>query len=50
MRYAAQTYAYLLLLTDRYPYTGPDGRGRPETEPPAAPVQPDILEIAPERP
>ena len=30
VRYSAQFYAYLLLLTDRYPYTGPDGTGRPE--------------------
>jgi Domain of unknown function (DUF4389) len=27
IRYQAQVYAYLFLLTDRYPYTGPDGRG-----------------------
>ena len=30
VRYSAQVYGYLLLLTDRYPYTGPDGTGRPE--------------------
>jgi hypothetical protein len=29
VRYSAQAYAYVLLLTDRYPYTGPDGTGRP---------------------
>ena len=50
VRYEAQAYAYLLLLTDRYPYTGPDGRGRIVADPPAAPAQPDTLEIAPERP
>jgi hypothetical protein len=50
VRYEAQAYAYLLLLTDRYPYTGPDGRGRPAAEPPAAPEQPGPLGIAPERP
>jgi hypothetical protein len=50
VRYEAQANAYLWLLTDRYPYTGPDGRGRIAPEPPAAPAQPDTLEIAPERP
>ncbi len=37
IRYQAQFYAYLALLTDRYPYTGPDGTGRTATtaEPPA---------------
>jgi hypothetical protein len=50
LRYEAQSYAYLLLLTDRYPYTGPDGRGRvePATEPVAEPERP--LGVAPERP
>lgn len=28
VRYQAQVYSYLLLLTDHYPYTGPDGSGR----------------------
>jgi hypothetical protein len=50
VRYEAQAYAYLLLLTDRYPYTGPDGRGRPAADPPPAPEQPETLDIAPERP
>jgi Domain of unknown function (DUF4389) len=50
VRYEAQAYAYLLLLTERYPYTGPDGRGRPAPEPPAAPEQPEPLATAPERP
>jgi hypothetical protein len=50
VRYGAQAHAYFLLLTDRYPYTGPDGRGRPAAEPPAAPEQPETLGIAPERP
>jgi hypothetical protein len=50
VRYQAQTYAYVLLLTERYPYTGPDGRGRPAAEPPAAPEQPETLGVAPERP
>jgi Domain of unknown function (DUF4389) len=47
LRYEVQFYSYLLLLTDRYPYTGPDGRGRAEPEPVAAPEQPWV---APERP
>jgi hypothetical protein len=47
VRYEAQAYSYLLLLTDRYPYTGPDGIGRSEPEPVAAPEQPWA---APERP
>jgi Domain of unknown function (DUF4389) len=50
IRYGAQAHAYLWLLTDRYPYTGPDGRGREVAEPPAAPEQPETLGIAPERP
>jgi hypothetical protein len=52
VRYDAQAYSYMLLLTDRYPYTGPDGRGRPEPEPEptATPDQPDVLGVAPERP
>jgi hypothetical protein len=48
VRYAAQTYSYALLLTDRYPYTGPDGRGHaPEPQPPGAP---ETWQVAPERP
>jgi Domain of unknown function (DUF4389) len=47
VRYEAQFYSYAFLLTDRYPYTGPDGTGRPEPEPVAAPEQPWA---APERP
>ena len=50
VRYQAQAHGYFLLLTDRYPYTGPDGRGRPVAEPPAAPEQPETLGVAPERP
>jgi hypothetical protein len=49
IRYGAQTYSYLLLLTDRYPYTGPDGRGRDEPAPPPS-AEPDPLRFAPERP
>jgi hypothetical protein len=47
VRYETQFYSYLLLLTDRYPYTGPDGRGREEPEPPP---QPETWQVAPERP
>jgi Domain of unknown function (DUF4389) len=47
VRYEAQAYSYLLLLTDRYPYTGPDGRGRMEPE---APAEPPDWQLAPERP
>jgi len=37
IRYQEQTSAYLLLLTDRYPYAAPVLQGRPEPEPPAEP-------------
>ena len=30
--YTAQTYAYLFLLTDRYPYSGPPVEELPEPE------------------
>lgn len=57
VRYQAQSSGYLLLLTERYPYTGPDGRGRPQVaEPPAgAPAQewqrpPEEWQRAPEAP
>jgi hypothetical protein len=33
LRYSAQTYAYLLLLTPRYPYSGPWSGASPEPEP-----------------
>jgi hypothetical protein len=44
LRYNAQTSAYLLLLTDRYPYSAPVLHGRtapaqPLAEPPAAPPE-----------
>jgi hypothetical protein len=38
IRYGEQTSAYLLLLTDRYPYAAPVLQGRPE--PAAAEPQP----------
>jgi hypothetical protein len=47
VRYEAQAYSYALLLTDRYPYTGPDGSGRVEPEPPPAHQE---WQMAPERP
>jgi hypothetical protein len=48
VRYQAQVYGYLLLLTDRYPYTGPDGRGRPELAEPSAAAPPEEPQRAPE--
>jgi hypothetical protein len=47
VRYQGQAYSYSLLLTDRYPYTGPDGRGREE---PSPQPEPEHWEFAPERP
>jgi hypothetical protein len=42
LRYAAQTYGYLALLTDRYPYSGPTAGGQltlaPPPPPPPAPA------------
>jgi hypothetical protein len=44
IRYQEQTSAYLLLLTDRYPYAAPVLRGRrPEPEPAAEPVVGDAF-------
>lgn len=47
VRYQVQLDAYLSLLTDRYPYTGPDGTGRagPSPEP-----GPEAWQHAPEAP
>lgn len=42
LRYNAQTYAYLWLLTDRYPYAAPVLEGRPE---PAAEPLPSALAL-----
>ena len=51
VRYEAQLYGYFLLLTDRYPYTGPDGRGAPAgDEPPAAAAPPADWQRSPEAP
>jgi hypothetical protein len=36
VRYQAQLYGYLLLLTDHYPYTGPDRRAGPQVTEPSA--------------
>ena len=33
IRYAAQSSAYLFLITERYPFSGPDLGGAPEPEP-----------------
>jgi hypothetical protein len=47
LRYTAQTYSYLFLLTDRYPYATPVLKGsRPEPKP----LQPEPLEPAVEPP
>jgi hypothetical protein len=42
VRYEAQTNAYLFLLTDRYPYTGPevDAASPPAPEPEPEPIAP----------
>ncbi len=43
LRYTAQTYAYLFLVTDRYPYATPVLEGRqPLVEPPVEPAPGDI--------
>jgi hypothetical protein len=50
VRYQSQLYAYMLLLTERYPYTGPDGRGeRPDAEPSTG-AAPEGWQVAPEAP
>jgi hypothetical protein len=54
VRYEAQLYGYVLLLTDRYPYTGPDGRREleapgPQAEPDAG-AAPEDWRAAPEAP
>jgi uncharacterized protein DUF4389 len=45
IRYGEQTSAYVLLLTDRYPYGAPVLQGRPEPQPtePAAPILGDAF-------
>ncbi len=43
LRYSAQVYAYVLLVTDRYPYSGPVlGRPGAEAEPPDPGSEPDL--------
>lgn len=49
VRYQLQVYGYLLLLTDRYPYTGPDGTGHDATPPPAE-AGPEAWGLPPEAP
>jgi hypothetical protein len=41
LRYSAQFYAYLYLLTDSYPYSGPTEYVEPEPEPEAVPTWQD---------
>ena len=43
LRYSAQTYAYLALLTDRYPYAAPALEGRALPEPPQQPLPGDTF-------
>jgi hypothetical protein len=50
VRYQAQLYAYLLLLTERYPYTGPDGRGERPVAEPSTGEAPQDWQVAPEAP
>jgi Domain of unknown function (DUF4389) len=50
VRYQTQSYSYALLLTDRYPYTGPDGRGRAARPPQPQPQPAGEQWLAPERP
>lgn len=42
LRYEAQTFGYLMLLSDSYPYSGPFFNGEPEAEP-----EPNTPELAP---
>jgi hypothetical protein len=42
LRYTAQTSAYLLLLGDAYPYSGPYSLAAPSTDPPAAQAAPAL--------
>ena len=49
LRYSAQAYGYVFFLTDRYPYTGPDGVGRPQPEP-LGQGGPETWDLAPEAP
>lgn len=46
LRYSQQTFGYLMLLTDRYPYSGPVAEGEPAEQPPAF-LPPDAYATAP---
>jgi hypothetical protein len=51
VRYQVQAFAYVALLTDRYPYTGPDGTRRAEpASQPLAEGGPEAWDLAPEAP
>jgi hypothetical protein len=50
VRYQSQLYAYLLLLTERYPFTGPDGRGERPAAEPSTGAAPTDWQVAPEAP
>jgi hypothetical protein len=46
LRYTAQTYAYVYLLTDSYPYSGPTEYVEPEPEPKDLPAWPGPLPLS----
>jgi Domain of unknown function (DUF4389) len=49
LRYTAQTNAYLYLITDRYPYSGPEaGEAAPEPVEETSPLEGDTAEAAPQ--
>jgi len=49
LRYTAQTNAYLYVITDRYPYSGPEaGEAAPEPVEEASPLEGDTAEAAPQ--
>lgn len=51
LRYQAQAFSYFALLTDQYPYGGPDGTGRPHASgQPAGEGGPEAWQLAPEAP
>jgi Domain of unknown function (DUF4389) len=50
VRYQSQLYGYMLLLAERYPYTGPDGRGERPAAEPSTGAAPEDWQAAPEAP
>lgn len=47
LRYSSQTYGYLFLLTDAYPYSGPTAGSGPNVAPPQANAPPDVAPLPP---